>query len=278
MNDNITSREIINAFGMVMPYLVKFFEDDVSFSVTDCEKFLKVENCPNLPLKPREGDQLPEGTAAKRAVKSGEMVISDIPKEIAGIPIKAYAIPVIGEKGQVEGALCFAKSLARKAEVLELSKCLSESLSQISTTINELASGVQEVVSMNSDVLYEVKNANEKSKNTDDILKFVKGVSSRTTLLGLNASIEAAKAGETGRGFSVVAQEIRKLAESTTESIKRIDMVIEDINKSISGISSKINESSNIFESQAAALEEIAASVQELNSTAQVLEELAEKI
>jgi len=278
MSGNVSSKEIMNAYGLVMPYLLKFFEDDVSFCVADSEKFLKVVNSPNLPLKPKEGDQLPEGTAAKRAIKSGQMVVSEIPKEISGVPIKAYAIPLFGEGGQVEGALCFAKSLGKKDKVLSMSKCLSESLSQISTTINELATGVQEVVSMNSDVLSEVEKASEKSKNTDDILKFVKGVSSRTTLLGLNASIEAAKAGETGRGFSVVAQEIRKLAESTTESIKRIDMVLGDISKSISGISQKINEASNIFESQAAALEQIAASVQELNSTAQVLEELAEKI
>jgi uncharacterized protein YoxC len=278
MSDTISSNKIISAYNELMPLLSHFFEEDVSFCSTDCEKFIKVLNSPNMPIKSEENAPLPDDGPALRAIKEEKFLVVDVPKETFGVPFKSYNIPVRGEDGKIVGAICCGKSLAKKMEVLEISKSLSESLNQISQVISELASGVQEVVGMNTSILLEVNKANEYTKKTDEVLSFVQGVSSRTNLLGLNASIEAARAGEMGRGFGVVAQEIRKLADSTSESIKRIDKILNNVTDSINKITVKINESSNTFESQAAALQQITASIQELNSTAQVLEEMAERI
>jgi len=231
-----------------------------------------------MPIKSQENAPLPENAPARQAIKEEKVLVVDVPKEVLGVPFKSYNIPVRGEDGNVIGVISCGKSIAKKMEVLEIAKSLSESLNQISQVINELASGVQKVVSMNNDILSELNKANEYTKKTDEVLSFVQEVSSRTNLLGLNASIEAARAGEAGRGFGVVAQEIRKLAESTSQSVKRIGTILNNVTGSINEITVKINESSNTFESQAAALQEVTASIQELNSTAQVLEQLSERI
>jgi methyl-accepting chemotaxis protein len=109
-------------------------------------------------------------------------------------------------------------------------------------------------------------------------LRFVQNVSNQTNLLGLNAAIEAARAGENGKGFSVVAQEIRKLSNTSSESIRKIDLVLKKIEESVINISSKINESNSFFATQTAAFDEIIASIKELNSTSKILEEISKKL
>lgn len=97
-------------------------------------------------------------------------------------------------------------------------------------------------------------------------------------MLGLNAAIEAARAGEAGRGFNVVAQEIRKLSNSSSESIKKIESVIRDISTSITNINHKFDSANVISQSQSAALQHITASIMELNATSKILGELADKL
>jgi methyl-accepting chemotaxis protein len=74
---------------------------------------------------------------------------------------------------------------------------------------------------------------NEKSKQIEEIIDIISGISEQTNLLALNASIEAARAGEQGRGFAVVAGEVGKLAEASAKSSANISQLIHEIQKDI---------------------------------------------
>lgn len=80
-----------------------------------------------------------------------------------------------------------------------------------------------------------------------DMVSIIESVAEQTNLLALNASIEAARAGEAGRGFSVVADEIRKLAESTTDSVLRIQEVVNSLNGSVSSAVDAIEDATVSF-------------------------------
>ncbi len=269
---------VLEAFSIVLPYLKNFFEEEVAFAITDKEKYIDVLINEKLPIKAGKGDIVPQGGAIFDALKTGKILIKDVPKEVYDIAFKSYAIPIKNSTNNVIGCVVAGKSMEQRLQVIEFSKNLANSLGEISSSVQSMLAESQQLSTSNANMLLEAKKATETTKETDEIVKFVKNVSSQTNLLGLNAAIEAARAGELGKGFSVVAQEIRKLSSSTTESIKKIDSVLKEIGKTVGNISKGVEESNSFYEEQSASFEEITASIEELNSDAKILKELASKI
>ena len=100
---------------------------------------------------------------------------------------------------------------------------------------------IEEKTTETSTIISELE---EKSIKIGQILDTIKSISEQTNLLALNAAIESARAGEAGRGFSVVADEIRKLAEQSQESTKEIATIISDVQSKTNNAVSVMNENS----------------------------------
>lgn len=109
----------------------------------------------------------------------------------------------------------------------------SSLLNKSSLVIKELENTSNENSQAMSKVTETIANLSSNTKSIIAILGKINGITEQTNLLALNASIEAARAGEAGRGFSVVANEIRKLAEESQKSSLEIKNIIESVNKAI---------------------------------------------
>jgi len=104
-------------------------------------------------------------------------------------------------------------------------------------TVRASVESIDQVREQSSELFARIQELTEKVKNVSEVLSFIDGVADQTKILALNASIEAARAGEAGKGFSVVASEIRKLAESVVESTGRIREIVTSVSSLASNLS-----------------------------------------
>ena len=134
-----------------------------------------------------------------------------------------------------------------------------------------------------------IKTLLESNKDISDTLNIINSIAEQTNLLSLNASIEAARAGDTGKGFSIVAQEIKKLAEKTTESAKYINTVIDTVTsrtkecmKAVNMTDESIIKNKEIISKTSEAIEQMLglgdAAVGKTSQSNKVIDELINKI
>jgi methyl-accepting chemotaxis protein len=135
-----------------------------------------------------------------------------------------------------------ANNTSQTAElVANVDKSVDQSIKDINHSRNEMEKLSQEMGRANA-LIVQLQSS---SANINSVVEVIKSVADQTNLLALNAAIEAARAGEQGRGFAVVADEVRTLAQRTQESTTEIESMVSKFQQDASSVSTSIGRCSD---------------------------------
>lgn len=153
---------------------------------------------------------------------------------------------------------------------------ISRSVEQTVAAIENIYAGSEELNAANRAVNEAVSTTEAKVQDTSQMLDFILDLADETGLLGLNAKILAAQAGEHGRGFSVVAEEIRKLSKKSSFSVDKITEILKQIQSGIDEVSAITEKTAAISDKQFHVTQQIARDIANIKKSVDTLASMAQ--
>ena len=139
--------------------------------------------------------------------------------------------------------------------------------------LGEVVSAIDTGTQQQQELVQKVASLTEQARNIKDVLSIISDIADQTNLLALNAAIEAARAGEHGRGFAVVADEVRKLAERTQKSLSEISSNVNLITQNVVEIAEETEETSVNMNNISSSAQELISSSEETKTNLSVTRE-----
>ena len=269
-----TLESLVNA----MPFVSQMFRDDVSISINDHEKVLYFSEAKSLEIGVKVGDELHDDYKNfKMLVNKDTRTVARMPGDRQGRPFDAILIP-IKENDQVVGILGVNYALDNHITLESL-------ISENENTINALVGGIQQIAAhseelsaTSEEILRNSKQAVENSVSVTKVTNVIREVSEQTNLLGLNAMIEAARVGDLGSGFGVVASEVRKLSDHTKQAAADIETSLSSVQDSMKHMEQEIGQITTATVDQAQLVSEFMESIDKLSHTSADLKTFVHKM
>ena len=149
--ENISDHELLKSFNDLIPLIPLWFEDEVIFTISNKERFLKVVNSKNIKLNTHDGAIIPPGCCAYECLKAQHPVSVIVPIEVFGVELKTVGIPVKDNSGEIVGTFVIGRI----------------SMKQANTSMSENISIV-----------------------TDEVLNFMNDINLKTNILGVGCTPE----------------------------------------------------------------------------------------
>lgn len=228
----------------------QIYDKEVIISVLDRDKVVRGFSLPQgIPPQMEVGSVFrdPSGILDE-VIAKGVIRHNYLPKEVMGFPVEGNLVP-IRDGGQVVGCVICSYSVESREKVREIAERFRSSIREIDGSIQDVVSGTETLFTMLTNMNQMTSDVEQDVHEAADVVNKISNNASHSNILALNASIEAARSGEAGRGFSVVATEMGKLAKDSGSSATDIKKTLSAIAGHLEAIMYSIKEANDVAKS-----------------------------
>jgi len=217
----------------------------------------------------------------KEATASVDVTSEDVAKQTINLANRnieqsrkvASAIKAI--ETMVDSIRKVSRNAVESASVSEISR---QNAREGATAVQKTTIAMNEIREQINETARSIKRLGESSMEIGNVVQIINDLADRTSILALNASIQAAMAGDAGHGFAVVADEVQRLAESSGNSTKQIESLIKNIQAEIKNVSARMDESISKVVQGSQLADDAHAKLQQIDQVSNQLADLIEAI
>lgn len=272
------NQEILSHYLYLLPILNSMIFADIGIGLFDTEKCLNYIPGKKMDLGAKPGDPVKPGSGVAQAMQSRGRVVLKVDKAVYGRPYIVVSLPIFNRQNQVIGAVAVSEPTDKMDAMKLMSTKLADSINTLASTTQEIAAQTEEVAATSRGLAQKAAASKLRTQETGEMVGLIRNVAGQTNLLGLNAAIEAARVGDQGRGFGVVAEEIRKLAATSTNSVKRIDEVIKNVQSDSEKTLEEVEHIDTVLSQIAEALDHVAGTAQDIRTMTLDLDQMADNL
>ena len=226
--------EVLQNYINIVPVIKDALGMDIMMSVTDGHEFLAYWRGDKMVADINVGDPLSHDDPMWTSFTTGKKLEQICPPDVYGFAFRAITIAIY-DGSEIVGTMGIAISLEDESYTKDASQQLLETIAKVQEEMNTINGYNDTIKSSSADIRDTAADVLNDITDVEKFVKEIQGISGKTNILALNASIEAARSGEAGKGFAVVASEMSKLSTETKTSSGKIleilSRLIEDINK-----------------------------------------------
>lgn len=253
------------------PIIKQIIEEDCAIVIKDNEKFLFVEEGKNIKIPVKAGMPAMDTPATEKvkSTKNPDYTVWFV-KEY-GTYAKHSTVPIFDENRDIIGMYSFIRDATEEEKNKVTSEELINEISDVETAIKIISESAEEISKKLNEIIKISSKSYEDIEKSNEALKLIDTTTRKTNILGINANIESARAGELGRGFSVVAKEMMKLASQSGTMSKEIEDSLMRMKSNVEATLDAMNNFQEIVEAQEESTKDIAIAMEKISNISKML-------
>nr|WP_318283360.1 methyl-accepting chemotaxis protein [Paenibacillus xylanexedens] len=270
---------IVDALLKSLPYISLILREPASLTVYDHEKVLDVIMTEKFNLGFEKGMKLIDSYQNYAVLKNGrEATLSTLPKEVFGVELDTLNVPIFDDHNNVVAVFCVSYDQSNQNQLEDIIQENQDINANLVDMVQHVAAHAEELQATSEQILENTRLAVQNSSQINKVAGFIREISEQTNLLGLNAAIEAARVGEAGAGFGVVASEVRKLSVDAKQATTDIDASLKDVQQVIQQMEVEVSQIAASSQEQANLVASFTDVIEKLNDTGTRMKALSEQL